>query len=137
MADRKDGKLKTYAGPETWAMVRESYLNGVSARVLAKRYGLNAGTIWKKAQRNCWTRQDKVETPPPALPPLFGPESGSGQPPTPAGPVNIGALLAEAADGSARAMRQGRLDEAQALAKLAESYGRLRESLERASKLAR
>ena len=99
---RKAYKIR---GPETWALIRESYLAGAPAKVLAERYDVTTWAIWRRAWREKWTKQDRVEPPPP--PPLgsltAGLEPDAGE----------AAELARAAlQGVASAMRQSRFDEA-------------------------
>ena len=113
-----DPPPRTFAGPQTWAVVRESYLNGVSAPV-AKRYGLKADTIWKRAQRQGWIHSAKAETPAPALQPLFPPQ------PWRRGPASPSDTARDAADAVDRAMREGRLDEATKLARIAATMARV------------
>lgn len=118
--DRRDAaEAKTFAGPQTWAAIRESYLNGVPATVLETRYGVKAGTIWKRAQRQGWTHASGPEAPPAALPPLF-PEDRARAPAR--DPAVTARDAAEAAD---RAMRDGRLGEALKLARIAAVLGRV------------
>ena len=123
-------------GPETWAVIRESYLAGASARVVAERYDVTEQAIRKRALREGWTKASRPEgEPPPALkpsPPLFGP--GSDQPRRPPEHVDYAALQIEAGDASARAMHQGRVDEALAWARLADSYGKIIETNQRLRK---
>ena len=114
-------------GPETWALIRESYLAGASANTLAKRYDVTVDAIRRRCWREKWTKRDHAlgQPPPPGaaaeVAPLFPPEGLAER----ARSVDADVLQAEAADASARAMRLGRMDEALALAKLAESYGRM------------
>jgi len=121
--ERRPYKIR---GPETWALIRESYLAGASARQLAARYDVTEWAIWRRAWKKGWTKQDRVEpAPPPALGPLTAEvEGGAG---SVDGPADPGALSREALAGVARAMKQSRLDEARKLAQLAVSLGRLGE----------
>lgn len=119
--ERRPYKIR---GPETWALIRESYLAGASARQLAARYDVTEWAIWRRAWKKGWTKQDRVEpVPPPALGPLTPEvEGGAG---SVDGHADAGALSREALAGVARAMKQSRLDEARKLAQLAVSLGRL------------
>lgn len=121
---RRERRPYKIRGPETWALIRESYLAGASARQLAARYDVTEWAIWRRAWRKGWTKQDRVEAvPPPALGPLTPEvEGGAG---SVDGPADPGALSREALNGVARAMKQSRLDEARKLAQLAVSLGRL------------
>lgn len=121
--ERKPYKIR---GPETWALIRESYLAGASARQLAARYDVTEWAIWRRAWKKGWTKQDRVEpVPPPALEPLTAEVAGGAG--SVDGPADPGALSREALAGVARAMKQGRLDEARKLSQLAVSLGRLGE----------
>lgn len=97
--ERRPYKIR---GPEIWALVRESYLAGASARQLAARYDVTAWAIWRRAWREEWNKRKRVgPTPPPALEQLT-PDAGA-----------------------ARALSEGRLDEARKLGQLAVSLGRV------------
>jgi len=105
-------------GPETWALIRESYLAGASARQLARRYDVTEWAIWRRAWKEGWTKTDRVEARAPAAlspTPLPGPEAG-GDPE---------ALKKRALLGVEHAMAAGRLDEAAELARLAASLSRM------------
>lgn len=115
MIDTRDDEPqpKTFAGPQTWAVIRESYLNGVPAPTLERRYGVKAATIWKRAHRQGWVHAARPEAPPPALGPLFPAVGGGGKAARPADTARDAAAAAD------RAMREGRLDEAVKLARIA------------------
>lgn len=115
MKERRPYKIR---GPETWALIRESYLAGASAKQLARRYDVTEWAIWRRAWKQGWTKTDRVEPrPPEALSPspLLGEQSG-GDP---------AALKRRALLGVEHAMAAGRLDEAADLARLAASLSRL------------
>lgn len=121
-ANRPTKPRKQYKrrGPETWAVIRESYLAGASARVLAERYDVTDWAIWRRAWKEGWTKDRRVEPPPRAR------ESfGSGRPSGTLTRLQPADLQADAAAASARALHEGRVDEALRWSKLAESYGRL------------
>lgn len=121
--ERRPYKIR---GPETWALIRESYLAGASARQLAARYDVTEWAIWRRAWKKGWTKQDRVEpVPPPALGLLTAEVDGGAG--SVDGRADPGALSREALAGVARAMKQSRLDEARKLAQLAVSLGRLGE----------
>lgn len=107
---------RVFAGPQTWAAIRESYLAGVSAPTLERRYGVKANTIWQRAKRQGWLHASNPETPPPALAPLFDPWDRPIDPQ----PDRTARDAAAAVD---RAMREGRLDEAAKLARIAATMG--------------
>jgi len=106
-------------GPETWALIRESYLAGASARQVAARYDVTEWAVWRK--------KDRVGPPPPPALERLTPEAGAGA----GGGVSdadAASLSREALNGVARALGQGRLDEARRLGLLAVSLGRLGEA---------
>jgi len=118
---RKAYKIR---GPETWALIREAYLGGAPARVLAERYDVTDWAIWRRAYKEGWTKSGRAARTAPAagpLPALFGPAEAGGP-----RVRDTGDLQADAIAASEAAMRQGRLEEALRLARLAESYGRLK-----------
>lgn len=118
---RKAYKIR---GPETWALIREAYLAGAPARVLADRYDVTEWAIWRRANKQGWTKRGRAARTPPAadaLPALFAPPDAAQR-----GIRDTGDLQADAIAASEDAMRQGRLEEALRLARLAESYGRLK-----------
>ncbi|HEV2081315.1 MAG TPA: hypothetical protein VGR32_02565 [Brevundimonas sp.] len=105
-------------GPETWALIRESYLSGASAKQLARRYDVTEWAIWRRAWKEGWTKLDRVEArAPDALSPSPLPGAQSGGDPA--------ALARRALLGVEHAMAAGRLDEAADLARLAASLSRL------------
>ncbi len=106
-------------GPETWALIRESYLAGAPARDLAARYDVTEWAIWRRAWKQGWTKQDRAEaTPPPALAPVMSPDA--------VGPeVDPAALRRLALNGLAEALRQSRLTEARNLAQIVASLERI------------
>lgn len=66
---------------ETWTQMREDYIRGRgSLRTLAKRHGLNLGSVEKRARKDKWTALRSeyeaaqlaklIPTPPPVLPPV-------------------------------------------------------------------
>lgn len=117
--ERRPYKIR---GPETWALVRESYLAGASARQVAARYDVTEWAVWRRAWREKWTKRHRVEAaPPPALERL-APEADAE---TEAENADAGALSREALKGVGRALSQGRLDEARKLGQLAASLGRV------------
>lgn len=107
---------RVFAGPQTWAAIRESYLAGVSAPTLERRYGVKANTIWQRAKRQGWLHASGPEHPAPALEPLFDPWDRPADPQ----PERTARDAAAAVD---RAMREGRLDEAVKLARIAATMG--------------
>ena len=115
--ERRPYKIR---GPEIWALVRESYLAGASARQLAARYDVTAWAIWRRAWREEWSKRKRVGPPPPPALERLTPDADTA-------PANADAasLSREALNGVARALSQGRLDEARQLGQLAASLGRV------------
>lgn len=109
-------------GPETWALIRESYLAGAPARDLAVRYDVTEWAIWRRAWKQGWTKDCRVEPPPPpALEPVT-PDMAS----APEGQdADAGALSRMALRGVAEALRQNRLAEARNLSQIAASLDRI------------
>ena len=47
-------------GPQTWALVREDYLSGTSARVCAARWGVGESNLKRRAREEGWRRIDQA-----------------------------------------------------------------------------
>lgn len=47
-------------GPQTWALVREDYLSGTSARVCADRWGVGESNLKRRAREEGWRRIDQA-----------------------------------------------------------------------------
>lgn len=122
----EDREAPIYAGAATWAVVRQSYLGGVPAPALCKRYGLKPDTLYKRAKREGWNKRREHGTELVAFEtPLF--EQALTAPMTYADPFLHPFDLSQAAlHASDRAMRMGRLDEAIKLARLAEVVLRMK-----------
>lgn len=43
--------------PQTWALIRDQYVSGVTARVLAKKYRTSPTSIYRRASQEGWTKQ--------------------------------------------------------------------------------
>lgn len=43
--------------PDTWSLIRGSYLSGLSARTVAGRFGISEGALRKRAAREGWTKR--------------------------------------------------------------------------------
>jgi len=139
---------------ESWAEIRNAYRNGATARELAARWKVSPTTIYRYACAGGWTKKrdsDAVARAHAAeiaaeeradletLRPSGGGSGGGGGAPRhkalateiPAEPwagaetLDPGTLWKKALADSARSAAAGRLAEAQALAKLAESYQRM------------
>jgi hypothetical protein len=56
-------------GPEVWAAVRADYLAGISAPVVAERYGVSERSVRRRAAAEGWRREDletvALDSPPP------------------------------------------------------------------------
>lgn len=74
-------------GPQTWALVREDYLSGTSARVCAARWGVGESNLKRRAREEGWTRRNhaaRLETQRPVAAPAPGPAAGE-----PAGALDV------------------------------------------------
>jgi hypothetical protein len=47
--------------PESWAMIRAEYLNGATARALAKKYRVSPTSIYRHACQEGWTKEKMAE----------------------------------------------------------------------------
>lgn len=115
-------------GPETWALIRESYLAGGSARELAARYDVTEWAIWRRAWKENWTKLDRVEPrPAPALEPLTPRATAGEEHGVWAGEVapEPGDLMRRVLIGLDEALRQSRLAEARNLAQIAGALEKL------------
>lgn len=125
-------------GPETWAMIREAYLAGAPAKVLAARYDVTKASVYARASRENWQKGRRADRAPSGPLPAFAvPGGGSGsradaaseRPPiawAPSPDIDDPADLARAAlRGVGAAMREGRLDDAKSLGQLADVLSRV------------
>lgn len=74
-------------GPQTWALVREDYLSGTSARVCAARWGVGESNLKRRAREEGWTRRDhaaRLEAQRTVTAPTRGPAAGE-----PAGALDV------------------------------------------------
>ena len=133
---------------ESWAEIRRDYQNGATARELASRWRVSAGSIYRHACAEGWTKKRSADAVARASAAAVAAEEQAdleGAQPAPrssgpaaaleraalfrpeAGEAREGAadLSAAAVQAAGRAMRRGRLDEAQALARLAETLARV------------
>lgn len=46
-----------FVGPETWALIRDAYLSGLSASAAAGRYGVSVTALRRRAAREGWTKR--------------------------------------------------------------------------------
>ena len=49
-------KTYTKVSPQTWELVRAAYLSGLSATVVARRFGVTLSSLRKRASREGWTK---------------------------------------------------------------------------------
>lgn len=118
-------------GPETWALIREAYLAGAPAKVLAARYDVTLACLYARASRENWQKGRRVDPAPAGpLPPFAQAASLSGvrEPAAwaPSADAEDPADLARATlRGVASALREGRLDEAKTLSQLADVLSRV------------
>jgi len=127
---------------ETWAEIVEEYKNGATARDLGAKWKVAPSSIYRHACKDGWTKKacgdararaharlvEEEERAASALTPVGTRALKSLFQPAPASDPeaeNPGALMRQATLAAGRAMRGRLWSEAQALAKLAESFSRL------------
>ena len=49
-------KTYTKVSPQTWELIRAAYLSGLSATVVARRFGVTLSSLRKRASREGWTK---------------------------------------------------------------------------------
>ena len=117
---------RTYAkaSPATWELVRAAYLSGLSASVVARRFGVTLSALRKRASREGWTKAAYAQ----ALAPDHAPARASAPPGAPA-PVSLdpGVLAKTALGEAARALLDGRPYVARAHAHAGQAMARLAE----------
>ncbi|MGA0546417.1 hypothetical protein ACO2Q1_14185 [Brevundimonas sp. VNH65] len=121
---------------ESWDEIVEAYRNGATARSLAVKWKVAPGSVYYHACRDGWGKKTngddraraharameareakRAEPPPPLTPPETGAEAAT----------DARTLGRRVLRGLARALDQGRLEEARALGALAASLGRIPE----------
>ena len=115
---------------ESWAEVRREYQAGASAPQLARKWRVSPTSIYRHACKEGWTKKaggdaaarDHAEgweaVQAAAVADLFTPQAGEAD-------ASAADLSHQAVQAAGRAMKQGRLAEAQGLARLAEALGRV------------
>lgn len=118
-------------GSETWALIREAYLAGAPAKVLAARYDVTPHAIYARASRQKWPKHLRIEPAPQSPLPVWAAPKNQPEPseaadwaPAP-GTEEPGDLARAALRGVGAAMRGGRTDEAKTLAQLADVLSRV------------
>jgi hypothetical protein len=116
---------------ETWELVRAAYLSGLSASVVAARFGITVWGLRKRAGREGWTKlayaAAREENARPS-----GEDSRSGLSPPPDEPEPDAESVVRAAMARAgRALMTGQGAEAQALVRATEGYLRLQAAIYR------
>lgn len=132
-----------FVSPETWGLARRDYLNGETAAVVARRYGIGIDNFRKRQIAEGWTRKAQRAA--------KGPGPWPGEAETLAGaraeparaqdglveacarrprldlglPYHPGRALCRAVDEASRLVAAGRHEEAQAILKAAERLARL------------
>ena len=61
-------KTYTKVSPQTWELVRAAYLSGLSATVVARRFGVTCSSLRKRASREGWTKAALARANAPAAP---------------------------------------------------------------------
>ena len=132
---------RIYAGPRTWALVREAYLSGETAQAVCARFGVNNDALRAQATRNGWTKRAYADSLVETLPrrrttrrasapgPSAAVADSSAAPPEALTPVDAGALAHTAVAQAASALKDGRFADAGAQLKLAESLAKLAAAL--------
>ncbi len=131
------------ASPRTWELIRAAYLAGMSAPALAARFGVSVGAIRKRAGRDRWTKAAYAQShdgqggPPPAGPPPAAADEapppgpwerlGEALPPFRVSPAG---LARRALGDAARALGDGRLDDARRLVTTTAAVVRLSETVD-------
>jgi hypothetical protein len=111
-------------GPLTWAAIREGYLAGASVPTLAKRYDVTTSAIHGRIKREGWGKYAHAAeegAPPPALAPAYGAAKADWEAVT----LHPRYVADEAMIATDRCLREGRLDEAAAYARVAEVLARI------------
>ena len=115
-------------GAETWALIREAYLAGAPAKVLAARFDVTPHAIYARASRQHWPKH-AAAAPVGPLPDFAAPgAAASRREPlvrVADGAEEPGDLARAALRGVGAALRQDRLDEAKGLAQLADVLSRV------------
>ena len=125
---------------DSWNEIREAYRNGATAKELAVRWKVSPSSIYRHAWQGGWSKkrsadadarahasaiadEERADQTRPDAPSLFGPP-GEGDEATLGDPA---ALAEQAMAASVRAMRARLFAEAEKLARLSETYGRMAE----------
>jgi hypothetical protein len=58
----RSNRLVRKVSDQTWALIRSAYLSGLSAGVVAHRFGVSEAALRKRATRERWTKQAFAET---------------------------------------------------------------------------
>ena len=67
-------KTYTKVSPQTWELVRAAYLSGLSATVVARRFGVTLSSLRKRASRDGWTKSALARANAPAQAPAERPK---------------------------------------------------------------
>ncbi len=140
------------ASPRTWELIRAAYLSGMSAPALAARFGVSVGAIRKRAGRDGWTKRAYAQSldgqglaPAPTHAPAYGHAPARADAPAPAyahesppgdpwaelaaalPPLRVSpeGLARRSLGEAARALGEGRLDDARKLVATCQSIVRL------------
>ena len=125
---------------DSWNEIREAYRNGATAKELAVRWKVSPSSIYRHAWQGGWSKkrsadadarahasaiadEERADQTRPDAPSLFAPP-GEGDEATLGDPA---ALAEQAMAASVRAMRARLFAEAEKLARLSETYGRMAE----------
>ena len=108
-------KTYTKVSPQTWELVRAAYLSGLSATVVARRFGVTLSSLRKRASREGWTKA--------ALARVNAPVSAPAERPKPS--LDPRVLVKTSLEQAAMALADGRPFAARACASAGEAMLRL------------
>lgn len=52
--------MPTVLAPDSWAVIREDYMRGRSARKLALQWGVSTSAIYRRAVQEGWAKQRRA-----------------------------------------------------------------------------
>lgn len=117
-----------YHSDKVWALIREGYLEGRSARALAEMFGATVAAIRARIQREGWSKRALAEARAEAIVAAMTPTVKSGDQTVadlePRPPIEPREAVRAAVETAVRWMRAGQLGQAAEAARLADVLGR-------------
>jgi hypothetical protein len=123
-----------FHGPHTWALAKEQYLTGDSARTVCERHGIGFHALKRRMRVEGWSRRAYAAATDPARqhrrgpglggtaePPAFAARAHEAEPPP---DLSAAQLAQQAVRRAAQALADGRTADARALSAMAESLSR-------------